>query len=105
MPAPKGQPKQTNQTPMGIARVVYKQPPAPKMPKAIGKQQAMTESGVVNKIKKDKQGDLVSRANPNAVSIPAMNMRIIEVDGDKYVNEYHLQDGTTLVLPKKTRTY
>jgi len=104
----KGSPKQKVNNPgsrQNGTSVIYKQPPAPKPSNALGKQQALTPIGIVNKISKDKRGDLVKPANPNAMSIPAMGIEMHFVDGDKFAEKYKLEDGSIIVLPKKKRTY
>jgi len=90
-------------SPINGAPIIYKKPP---IPKVLGKQQRWTpETGVVDKLKKNKTGDLVKPANPRAISIPALGIEMREVDGDKFTDNYRLEDGSTLVLPKKKRTY
>lgn len=107
-PQPKGSSKQTVNNPNSTingAPILYKQTPMPKMPKAIGKQQAMTQIGVINKLEKNKQGDLVNRANPNAVSIPAKGITFNKVNRDFAANEIPLKDGSVYKPPLKKRTY
>lgn len=107
-PQPKGNSKQTVNNPSSFingAPIIYKQPPVPKIPKAIGKQQAMTQTGIINKLEKNKQGDLVNRANPNAISIPAKGITLKQVHRDFAANEIPLKDGSVVRFPIKKRTY
>lgn len=104
MPKGKQKPKvNAPGSPINGAPLLYKVPP---IPKAREKQQRWTpETGVVDKIKKDKRGDLVKPANPSARSVPLRDLSIIETDGDKYLNKIPLPDGSVYIPPKKQRTY